>query len=58
MRCLMFMMGHAVGTAAAMAARDGLLPSQIDVGQLQKKLFDAGFPMGECKERMKELGLA
>ncbi len=43
MRFQMFMMGHAVGTAAAMAARDGVVPSEIDVPRLRKKLHKSGF---------------
>ena len=58
MRFQMFMMGHAVGTAAAMAARDDVLPSELDVARLRKKLYESGFPMGESKDRLKELGLA
>jgi len=58
MRWLVLMMGHAVGTAAAMAAREKIPPSSIDVFRLRKKLHEAGFPMGESKERLKELGLA
>ena len=58
MRWQMLMMGHAVGTAAAMAAKKKLPPSSIDVCRLRKKLREAGFPMGGSKERLKELGLA
>jgi hypothetical protein len=57
MRCLVFMCGHTVGTAAAMAVKDGVPPSEVDVGKLRKKLLEAGFPMGDSEERLKELGL-
>jgi len=50
-------MGQACGTAAALAARKGLSPKEIDVKQLQKLLLDAGFYLGD-KQRLKELGLA
>ena len=57
MRWQMFMMGHAVGTAAAMAAKEKIVPSNVDIGKLRKKLMEAGFPMGESEARLKELGL-
>jgi hypothetical protein len=41
-----------------MAARERIPPSAVDVGRLRKKLHEAGFPMGESKARLKELGLA
>jgi len=57
MRWLMFMTGQAVGTAAAMAAKETIPPSEIDVSLLRRKLFEAGFPMSESKERLQELAL-
>jgi hypothetical protein len=35
-------MGEAAGVAAAMAARDGVSPDEIDVKALQKILVDGG----------------
>lgn len=40
-------MGQAAGTAAALAARTGVPPRQIDVRQLQGKLAEAGLYLGE-----------
>lgn len=49
-------MGQAGGTAAAMAARQGIEPRKLDVKQLQHKLLDAGFFLGD-QERLTQLGL-
>jgi hypothetical protein len=49
-------MGQAGGTAAAIAARSGLSPGEIDVRELQRALLDAGFYLGDRK-RLAELGL-
>ena len=57
MRWLVMMMGHTVGTAAAMAVRDGVPPSGVDVLRLRKKLYAEGFPMSDSDARNKELGL-
>ena len=40
-------MGHAVGTAAAMAAQAGTTPRQLGVGELQRELLDQGAFLGE-----------
>jgi len=58
MRWQMFMTGQTVGTAAAMAVRDNVQPSGVDVRKLRKTLHEAGFYMGDSKERLAELGLA
>lgn len=49
MRWLVMMMGHVAGTAAAMAAREGIHPSEIDVASLRKHLHALGFPMGDSR---------
>lgn len=49
-------MGQAAGTAAAMCAKSGVPPRRLDVKQLQKKLLDAGFYLGD-HARLVELGL-
>ena len=56
-RMMVKVMGQACGTAAALAARKGVSPKQIDVKELQKLLLDAGFYLGD-KQRLAELGLA
>jgi len=38
--------GEAAGTAAAIASKENLLPSQIDVGQLRKQLQKQGANLG------------
>ncbi len=49
-------MGQAGGTAAAMAVKSGIEPRKLDVKQLQRKLLDAGFYLGD-DARLAELGL-
>ena len=49
-------MGEACGTAAALAARKGITPREIDIRELQRLLLDAGFYLGDRK-RLEELGL-
>ncbi len=49
-------MGQAGGTAAAIAARKGISPRELDVRELQRALLDAGFYLGP-PARLKELGL-
>jgi len=49
-------MGQAGGTAAAIAARRGVSPRELDARELQRALLDAGFYLGSL-ERLKELGL-
>ena len=57
MRWQMFLTGETVGTAAAMAAKANVPPSQVDVPALRKKLHAQGFYMGKT-ERLAELGLS
>lgn len=47
-------MGQAVGTAAAMAADEGLTPRALDVRRLQETLLDDGFHLGD-RCRLREL---
>jgi len=49
-------MGEAGGIAAAMAARRGVSPKELDMKDLQLALLDAGFYLGD-RHRLKELGL-
>jgi hypothetical protein len=50
-------MGQACGTAAALAARLGSTPRDLDVGELQRSLLDQGFYLGD-QQRLQELNLA
>jgi hypothetical protein len=50
-------MGQAGGNAATLAARQGISPRQLEVKELQRKLVEAGFYLGD-KARLRELGLA
>ena len=49
-------MGQAGGTAAALAAREGVTPRRLDVRELQQELLRAGFFLGD-EARLRELGL-
>jgi len=49
-------MGEAGGTAAAMAAERNVSPKALDVKELQLRLLDAGFYLGD-RHRLKELRL-
>jgi hypothetical protein len=49
-------MGQAVGIAAALAARDGVAPRDIDVRELQRLLLADGFFLGDDR-RLEALGL-
>jgi hypothetical protein len=49
-------MGQAAGTAAAMAARQGIQPRNLDVKALQRRLLECGFYLGD-QERLRDLGL-
>jgi len=49
-------MGQAGGTAAAIAVKEGVTPRNIDIKELQKKLFSVGFYLGD-KNRLEKLGL-
>ena len=49
-------MGQAVGTAAAIAARNSVQPRHIDVRELQKALLADGFFLGD-DQRLQQLGL-
>ena len=48
--------GHATGTAAALAARDGATPKTLDVKTLQRALLEDGLHLGD-EARLAELGL-
>lgn len=37
---------HGVGTAAALAVRDGVLPRDVDVSKVQSRLRAAGVTLG------------
>ena len=49
-------MGQAGGTAAALAAASKVSPRELDVKELQRRLLDAGFYLGN-RERLRELKL-
>jgi len=49
-------MGQAGGIAAAMCAQSGVEPRKINIKELQEKLLQAGFYLGD-KKRLVELGL-
>ena len=49
-------MGQAAGIAAALSAKQGVSPKDLDVKELQRNLLDAGFYLGDRK-RLKELEL-
>lgn len=56
-RWMVFMMGQAVGVAAALAARDGKTPREIDVRELQRILHATHqVPLGDAP-RLRQLGL-
>jgi len=50
-------MGQAAGMAAAMAAKAGVQPRQLDVEALRRRLLERGCYLGDA-ERLKQLGLA
>ncbi len=49
-------MGEAGGIAAALASKQGITPKQLDVKELQRKLLEIGFHLGN-DERLRELGI-
>ena len=49
-------MGEVGGTAAALATESGKSPRDIDTKELQRRLLEAGYYLGD-RERLKELGL-
>ncbi len=53
----MMALGNAVGTAAALAVREGVTPKKLDFRKLQKELLKQGFYLGD-DSRLKELGLS
>jgi len=55
-RPAMMVFGQCVGTAAAIAALDNVLPKNVDIKKVQKRLVAEGIYLGE-EERLKELGL-
>ena len=56
-RCWALQNGQATGIAAAMCARAGIAPRDLDVRLLQRELVRLGCPVGDA-ERLRELGLA
>lgn len=52
----MMVLGQATGTAAALAAREGITPKKLDVRKLQRELLKQGFFLGD-ENRLEELGL-
>lgn len=56
-RWIVFLMGNAAGAAAALTARTGKMPRELDVRELQKILYKRyQMPLGD-KNRLKELGV-
>ncbi len=56
-RWMVFLMGQAAGAAAALAARKGVIPRELNVKELQRLLYhNYQVPFGD-KERLRELGL-
>jgi hypothetical protein len=53
-RGTMMMTGQAAGTAAAITVRTGCTAREVNVQELQRSLFDAGFYLGD-RQRLKEL---
>ena len=49
-------MGEACGRAAALAAEQNIMPREINIKQLQTRLLDAGFHLGD-RHRLRELDL-
>jgi hypothetical protein len=56
-RPAMMVFGQTVGTAAAIAALDGVTPRNVDLKKVQRRLIADGIFLGE-PERLRELGLA
>ena len=54
-RPVMMTLGQAVGTAAAVAAHDGVTPKKLDISKVQRKLLADGIFIGD-EDRLKELG--
>lgn len=52
----MMVFGQAVGTAAAIAALDGVPPRQVDIRKVQRRLIADGIVLGDAA-RLHELGL-
>ena len=50
-------MGQAGGTAAALAAKNGVSPGELNVRELQESLLEAGFYLGD-RSRLRALKLA
>jgi len=56
-RWMVFLMGQAAGAAAALSAKKGLMPQELNVKELQSLLYhNYQAPLGD-KERLRELGL-
>ena len=56
-RPAMMVFGQTVGTAASIAALDGVAPRAVDIRKVQRRLIADGIVLGE-PERLRELGLA
>ena len=57
-RWMVFLMGQVAGAAAALAAKKGVMPRDLDVRELQSLLYKTfQVPLGD-KQRLQELGLA
>ena len=52
----MMVLGQAAGIAAALTAEKGIVPKALDVKELQQKLVQDGFYLGD-RDRLKGLGL-
>ena len=52
----MMVFGQCVGTAAAIAALDGVTPKNVDLKKVQRRLVEDGIVLGD-DDRLRELGL-
>ena len=56
-RWMVFLMGQATGVAAALSAREGKMPRDLNVKDLQRVLYHKyQMPLGDTK-RLRELGI-
>jgi predicted nucleic acid-binding protein len=56
-RWMVFLMGQAVGAAAALAAKAGKTPRALDVKELQKRLYEKHQVFLGDEKRLRELGI-
>ncbi|MBQ8311501.1 MAG: FAD-dependent oxidoreductase [Clostridia bacterium] len=49
-------LGEAAGTAAAMSLKNGCLPAELDVGELQRRLDQNGVNIGQSFRKIESLG--